>query len=212
MKTCTKCNIEKELIEFYWEKKRQRYKTTCISCEKIKNLKRYKENHEIIKENNKKWIENNKEKFKQLVKNNRGKYKEYDKRYAKEKWLEKKTDPNYQTKHREYQREYKKKKRLETGYRLKENLRVYFHQTITNKTNSVFKYLGCSIEEFKVYLEKQFDKNMTWENYGKYWEIDHINSIENFNFSNETEIHECWNYQNLQPLTINENRTKRFKK
>jgi hypothetical protein len=212
MKTCTKCNVEKELIEFYWEKKRQRYKTTCILCEKIKNLKRYKENPEIIKENNKKWIENNKEKFKQLVKNNRGKYKEYDKQYAKINWLKKKTNLEYRHKQREYQRNYRRERRKCPEFRLKENLRVYFYQTVINKTNSIFKYLGCSVEEFKIYLEKQFDKNMNWENYGKYWEIDHINPIETFNFTNETEIYRCWNYQNLQPLTISENRTKRFKK
>ena len=212
MKTCTRCNVEKELIEFYWEKKRQRYKTTCISCEKEKCLKRYKENPEKVKAINKKWIENNKEKFKQLVKNNRGKYKEYDRQYAKDNWPKKKISPEYQLKNREYQREYKRKRRQDPEYKLKENLRVYFYQTVINKTNSIFKYLGCSVEEFKIYLEKQFDQNMSWENYGTYWEIDHIKPIETFNFSNEIEIYNCWNYQNLQPLTINENRTKRFKK
>ena len=53
---------------------------------------------------------------------------------------------------------------------------------------------------------------MNWENYGTYWEIDHIKPIEMFDFTNENEIQECWNYKNLQPLTINENRTKRYKK
>jgi hypothetical protein len=211
MKTCSKCNIEKKVSEFYWEKTRQRYKTTCIVCEKEKCIERYKKNPEKIKANNKKWIENNKEKFKQLVKNNRNKYKEYDKEYAKKNWLEKKIDPEYQLKHREYQRQYKKQKRKDSIFRLKENLRTYFYRSITNKSNSVFKYLGCSLKNFKLYLEQQFNKDMNWDNYGKYWEVDHINPIENFNFSNESEIYECWNYKNLQPLTINENRTKRHK-
>lgn len=211
MKICSKCNIEKEVSEFYWEKTRQRYKTACIVCEKEKCIERYKKDPEKIKANNKKWIENNKEKFKQLVKNNRNKYKEYDKEYAKKNWLEKKIDPEYQLKHKEYQRQYKKQKRKDSIFRLKENLRTYFYRSITNKSNSVFKYLGCSIEEFKIHLEKQFNKDMNWDNYGEYWEVDHINPIENFNFSNESEIYECWNYKNLQPLTINENRTKRHK-
>jgi len=183
MKECNKCNQFKPICDFNPSKTyREGYMKYCKECHSIQ------------------------------IKNNRPKYKEYDKQYAKENWLKKKTDPIYQEKHREYQREYKKKKRLEIGYRLKENLRAYFYQTITNKTNSVFKYLGCSIEEFKIYLEQQFDKDMNWGNYGKYWEIDHIKPIEIFNFENEIEIYECWNYQNLQPLTINENRTKRFKK
>ena len=211
MKICSKCNIEKEVSEFYWEKTRQRYKTACMVCEKEKCIERYKKDPEKIKANNKKWIENNKEKFKQLVKNNRNKYKEYDKEYAKKNWLVKKEDPDYQLKHREYQRQYKRQKRKDLIFKLKENLRTYFYRTITNKSNSVFKYLG-DLGEFKHHIESQFDSNMTWENYGTYWEIDHIKPIEMFNFTDENEIKECWNYKNLQPLTINENRTKRYKK
>ena len=50
---------------------------------------------------------------------------------------------------------------------------------------------------------------MTWENYGDYWEIDHIKPIENFNFEDENQIFECWNYKNLRPLSIHKNRTRR---
>ena len=142
------------------------------------------------------------------IKNSRYKYIEYDKQYAKDNWLKKKIDPEYQLKHKEYQREYKRKKRQCSTFRLKENLRTYFYRTITNKSSSIFKYLGCSVEEFRVYIENQFSQDMTWENYGTYWEIDHIKPIDIFDFSIEHEIYECWNYQNLQPLTINENKIK----
>lgn len=49
---------------------------------------------------------------------------------------------------------------------------------------------------------------MTWENYGTYWEIDHIKPIDLFDFSIEEDIYECWNYKNLQPLTVNKNKIK----
>lgn len=183
MKECNKCNQIKPIQDFNPSKThKDGFMKYCKKCHRVQ------------------------------VKKNRSKYKEYDEQYAKNNWLKNKVNPEYQLKHREYQREYKRKKRQSPEYRLKENLRVYFYQTVINKTNSIFKYLGCPIEEFKLYLEKQFDENMNWENYGTYWEIDHVNPIETFNFSNETEIYHCWNYQNLQPLTINENRTKRFKK
>jgi hypothetical protein len=182
MKECNKCKKSKPITEFNPSKgNKDGYMNYCKECHRIQ------------------------------VKKNRFKYKEYDKEYAKKNWLEKKIDPEYQLKHREYQRQYKKQKRKDSIFRLKENLRTYFYRSITNKLNSVFKYLGCSIEEFKLHLEKQFNKDMNWNNYGEYWEVDHINPIENFNFSNESEIYECWNYKNLQPLTINENRTKRHK-
>ena len=145
------------------------------------------------------------------IKANRDKYKEYDKEYAKKNWLIKKDNPEYQLKHREYQKLYKKEKRKNPIFRLKENLRTYFYKIITNKSKSIFKYLG-DFEEFKKHIEVQFKENMSWENYGTIWEIDHIKPIESFDFSKEEEIIKCWNYTNLQPLTINENRTKRFKK
>lgn len=211
-KVCTGCQELKGINNYYWENARQRYQNICKSCIKVKSRIRYTQKKDIICVKNKEWINNNKDKFKSLVKKNRSNYKEYDQEYAKKNWIKLKNDPNYQSKHREYQKEYKRQKRQNPEYRLKENLRTYFYKTITRKTNSVFEYLGCSTKEFKVYLEKQFDANMNWENYGSYWEIDHIKSIETFNFLNETEIHECWNYKNLQPLTINENRTKRYKK
>jgi hypothetical protein len=189
---CTKCKELKGNENFYWEKTRQRYQKICKSCIKIKSSIRYSQKKDIIKSKNKEWIKNNKEKFKILIKKNRGKYKEYDKIYSKNyhkhKW---KTDPNF---------------------RIKSNLRNRFYKTITERSYSVFEYLGCSIEEFKIYLELQFTPEMTWDNYGKYWEIDHIIPISSFNLSIQEEIYKCWNYINLQPLTKNENRKKSNKK
>ena len=210
MKTCTKCNVEKELIKFYWEKKRQRYKTTCISCEKEKCLKRYKDNPEKVKAINKKWIENNKEKFKQLIKNNRGKYKEYDKQYAKnytqqnsEKIKQKQKEwrlnnPNYYKEKRkkerqilnEYHNNYNKNRRKnDIKFRIKQcvssNINFNIRKYKKSKSNSTVKYLGCSIKEYIVYLENMFLNEMSWENYGIVWEIDHITPISLFDFSIE---------------------------
>lgn len=182
MKECNKCKTSKSIKEFNKSKSnKDGYMNYCKECHKVQ------------------------------IKNNRYKYKDYDKEYAKINWIKKKIDPEYILKHREYQRYYKREKRIDPIFRLKENLRTYFYRTITNKSNSIFKYLGCSIEEFKTHIERKFILNMTWNNYGIYWEIDHIKPIENFNFNCENEIYKCWNYKNLQPLTINENRTKRNK-
>ena len=40
---------------------------------------------------------------------------------------------------------------------------------------------------------------MTWENYGSYWEIDHIVPISWFK-TNEQVINYAWKLSNLQPL------------
>jgi len=225
MKTCTKCNVEKELIEFYWEKKRQRYKTTCIICEKERGLERYKKNPEKVKATNKKWIENNKEKFKQLIKNNRSKYKEYDKKYAKKynkenqdkikqkqkEWRSNNLDyykekrKNEKEKFNKYNNQYKKEKRKkDINFKLKEcivsNINFNIKKYKKYKFDSSIKYLGCSIKEYIIYLENMFLQGMTWENHGIVWEIDHIKPISKFDFLIEENIHKAFNYKNTQPL------------
>ena len=71
--------------------------------------------------------------------------------------------------------------------------------------------LGCSFEEFKIYLESKFEDWMTWKNYGKYngelnygWDIDHI--IPLASAETEEEVLILNNYSNLQPLCSYTNR------
>ena len=47
---------------------------------------------------------------------------------------------------------------------------------------------------------------MNWDNYGSYWEIDHIKPVNTFDLSKEKEILECFNYKNTRPLSVVENR------
>ena len=69
-----------------------------------------------------------------------------------------------------------------------------------NKTKfqSRTKYLGCTKEFFKEYIEKQFKYNMTWDNYGSYWDIDHI--IPKSTAKSIEDIKKLFHYSNLQPL------------
>ena len=62
-KTCTKCNIEKELTEFHKRKtSKVGYKPQCKSCRKEEMATRYKSNKEHILEKVRKWKANNREK------------------------------------------------------------------------------------------------------------------------------------------------------
>lgn len=69
------------------------------------------------------------------------------------------------------------------------------------------KLLGCNKEENKDYLQSLFVENMNFSNYGD-WEIDHIKPISLYKLNNETELLECFNYKNTQPLWKVENRIK----
>ena len=69
-------------------------------------------------------------------------------------------------------------------------------------------YLGCSLDELKTYLAERFSKGMSWDNYGKVWQIDHIIPCKAFDFSDEVQIHKCFHHSNLQPLLRGENISK----
>ena len=74
------------------------------------------------------------------------------------------------------------------------------------KKSKISKFYGCSINMLKNHLELKFNDNMYWGNYGKYWEIDHIIPLHSAN--NLEELVYLNHYTNLQPLTIEKNRSK----
>lgn len=74
-------------------------------------------------------------------------------------------------------------------------------QTGLRASRDALKYLGCSIKEVKLHLERQFTEGMTWENYGfRGWHIDHIIPLASFDFLDEAQRVKAFHYTNLQPL------------
>jgi hypothetical protein len=69
--------------------------------------------------------------------------------------------------------------------------------------------LGCSIVQYKNYLESKFTPDMNWDNYKTVWEIDHIIEICTFNLTIEENINKCFHYTNTQPLYKIENRRRK---
>jgi len=70
--------------------------------------------------------------------------------------------------------------------------------------------LGFTIEELIVHLESKFDSNMSWDNYGSYWHIDHIKPKSWFIYESvdDPAFKECWSLDNLQPLEAKQNMIK----
>ena len=193
-KTCTKCKKEKNLEEFVKHKQyASGYGPKCKQCLKEYNKQRYNTHSHVWK----KWNDNNQDKVRQAskkwVKNNSEKLKIYQKNYIK-KW----SKEQYQN-------------RLE--YRLQKILRSRLYEALKKeyKHTSAVNLIGCSIQELIQHLEQQFTPEMNWDNYGDYWEIDHIKQVNTFNIKNIIEQQECFNYNNLRPLEKIENR-KRPKK
>lgn len=74
-----------------------------------------------------------------------------------------------------------------------------------NSKNSKFiePYLGCTLLEFRSYIESLWLPSMSWSNYGKgigKWSFDHIRGCNNFDLSKEEDRFICYFYTNIQPL------------
>lgn len=100
-------------------------------------------------------------------------------------------------------------------FRLKTNIKNLIGNSIRNsgfsKLSKTEQILGCSYDEFKQHLEKQFEPWMTWNNRGLYngtpeygWDIDHIIPLKTATC--EADIIRLNHYTNLQPLCSYYNR------
>lgn len=61
---------------------------------------------------------------------------------------------------------------------------------------------GYTLVDLKEHLEKQFEKEMSWDNFGSCWWIDKIIPRSAFRYSNviNDEFKKCWSLKNLRPL------------
>lgn len=48
------------------------------------------------------------------------------------------------------------------------------------------------------WFEYQFEDGANWENFGKYWQFEHIIPVTYFDFSIEKELRMCWNFTNIR--------------
>lgn len=110
---------------------------------------------------------------------------------------------------RKKREKYVDKYKNDIQYRILSSLRARINVAVkkvrTEKKQRSCSLLGCSIEEYIMYLQSQFTPEMNWENYGKYWSIDHIKPCCSFDLTKEEEQLKCFNYKNTRPLTVREN-------
>jgi hypothetical protein len=203
MKKCNKCNQEKQFFDFYKKiSSKDGYSNQCISCRKKYNIKNkeiiqqyyvktkeqhqknskkyYNSNKDIVKQNVNIWQKSNPSLVKKSFKKWRLNNKEYFKKWRKNQWD---NNPNF-------------KLRIILGNRLNEVIK----KSKTYKNSNIIILLGCPIKEFKLYLEQQFLLEMTWDNHGDIWEIDHIKPCDSFDLINIEQQKKCFHYSNMQPL------------
>jgi hypothetical protein len=60
--------------------------------------------------------------------------------------------------------------------------------------------IGCTIPEYKAYLENRFIAHMSWGNYGSVWEIARVIPFKECDLSKPEEAALCFHYTNSAPL------------
>lgn len=232
MKPCKKCSSEKPLDSFW---KNARYKDgkepECVECRKAYLLTRA----DAVRETQRKWREANPDYQKLYSQTEKSKeyhrqyYREHAQEYKDRKQQWRADNPERESNARreyieenreainEYHRAWKAKRAAEDPqYKLKTNIsrRIRYELHTLNKgrkTSRTVDYIGCSIEDLKSHLEKQFIPEMSWDNYGTLWHIDHRIPCAAWDLTNEFESQCCWNYRNLQPLLARDNHRKKDK-
>ena len=116
---------------------------------------------------------------------------------------------NWEARHIDRKRELcklwmRKKRTNDFKFRLDLGMGRSIYQALKGNKNgrSWEKIVDFSLEDLISHLESKFDKNMTWNNYGSFWVIDHIKpkSLFHYNTAEAIEFKQCWGLSNLQPL------------
>lgn len=124
----------------------------------------------------------------------------------KRRWLADNID-----KHRASTREAMRRRRATAKGRLENNVSRAVHRALKGRKNGEpsFALLGFNVEVLMAHLERQFQRGMTWENYGK-WHVDHIRPLASFTYSepSDPDFKRAWALTNLRPLWATENISK----
>lgn len=193
-KSCTICQIEFPATTDFFHKcsVRSKYgiKSYCKKCGNKKALERYYKNreHNLLKQ--KEWHYSNREKRTKQLR-------------------------EYSYSHRDNRNKYLAIKMKQDGqFKIRKNIRDRMRSAMKGKSKSknTMELLGCTIEELKTHLEKQFTHGMNWDNYGKKgWHIDHILPCASFDLTDPEQQRKCFHYTNLQPLWATDNYKKKDK-
>jgi hypothetical protein len=220
-KVCNKCNLEKDINSFEIRKDNGKYRNECRECKQLTTNKWKNSNLEYLlikrkeyaksekkKISDKKYYENKKLRNPKIKppKQTPEERKEREKLYYlnNKEWLQKR---NYEW--------HKQKVKTDILYNLTKKARamisISFKRNGFTKKSRTYEILGCSYEDFKLYLESKFESWMTWENRGLYngelqygWDIDHIIPLSSA--ETEEELIKLNHFTNLQPLCSKVNR------
>lgn len=182
MRTCKRCEIDKDDTCFS-------KRNTCKQCQN--------EICRIYKQNNKEKISQYNKEYKQK---NKDDISNYNKNYNIE------NRKTIQDRHTKY---LKDRRKTNPQYKISLLLRNRMKKTLKYKQGMVNKLIGCDKNTLMSWLETNFIGDMTWENQGKLWHIDHVIPCKMFNLEDENQQRICFNWSNMRPLYALENLKKK---
>lgn len=200
IKRCTNCGEDRPFPDGF-PKQGDRRHSWCRVCQKENNRRYYEKNREKIIAKEKAKYATKSEQIKSV---RRARYRENPIKFRGQSnnWR-----MNNRQKHTAWQRKYDKNRLQNVSQRLKKNCRTRIWLALKgiNKSQTSQALIGCTIEELRTHLEAQFTPEMSWENYGSFWSVDHKRACATFDLLDPEQQHACFHYTNLQPLEKIEN-------
>lgn len=130
--------------------------------------------------------ERSKAKWKMLTKAER------EKRYAG------KDKANQRRKLKEWKR---KKAEIEPAWKIAQSLRSRLASIMNGgHVGSMEETTGCSLPQLRAHIASLFTKHMNWDNFGSYWQVDHVIPVSKHDHSDLNQLLQCWHWTNLAPL------------
>lgn len=161
----------------------------CTSCSAERAKKRCRE----YKKRNREKISKYNSRYKQENKNIISQYnKEYDKKHRKE--IQKR-----QT------RQHKERRKIDMEYKMFICLKNRLSKFYRGENAKIRELLGCSASFLIEWLEHLFTTEMSWENHGTYWHVDHVIMCSYFDLTKFEDRKLCFNWRNLRPLKASVN-------
>ena len=110
-------------------------------------------------------------------------------------------------------KESKQKERERNSRRGRDSLNLRLRRNLSGRLTHILRgsrksapflnLLGCSVEDFKIYIESKFDVGMSWDNWGKgcdKWNLDHIVPCALFDLTKSEHQKRCFHFSNYQPM------------
>lgn len=240
LQICSCCGEKKNIDAFSKNRYRKSgYRCTCKSCDKIKKAEHYKKNKEKSKETTYRWREANRQYYLDYMKYQHGDNpdfvpKERQVKFTQEEILantKKKQDKNnfdHKEDRKIWRAENKEtlaakqrarvnaRRKNDPCFRIQCNLRDRVKK-LTKDQNSkrLAEYdelFGCSIEQYRLWIETHWLPGMNWENWGigdDKWNLDHHYPLSAFDLTQKDQQLIAMHHTNTYPMWAKDNLLKK---